>query len=101
MRGRICVRKASESYFERTMRSSVWQPTPIEQLALLLIGAGNARQPFAIGQLRGEVCGLVQLEVQRRGFLLRDFDGVVMVQFVADRAHVHDVLTWIQLARRE
>ncbi len=73
----------------------------VEQLALLLIGAGNARQPFAIGQLRGEVCGLAQLEVQRRGFLLRDFDGVVIVQLVADRAHAQDILTWIQLARRE
>ena len=73
----------------------------VEQLALLLIGAGNARQPFAIGQLRGEVCGLAQLEIQRRGFLLRDFDGVVMVQLVADRAHAQDILTWIQLARRE
>jgi hypothetical protein len=73
----------------------------VEQLALLLIGARNARQPFAIGQLRGEVCGLAQLEVQRRGFLLRDFDGVVMVHLVADRAHAQDILTWIQLARRE
>ena len=73
----------------------------IEQLALLLIGAGNARQPFAIGQLRGEVCGLAQLEIQRRSFLLRDFDGVVIFQLVADRAHAQDILTWIQLARRE
>src|SRR5260370_39244580 len=73
----------------------------VEQLALLLIGAGKSRQLFAIGQLRGEVCGLAQLEVQCRGFLLRDFDGVVMVQLVADRANAELRLTWSQLARRE
>src|SRR5215510_13420138 len=38
---------------------------------LLLIAAGKARKPFAVGELSGEIFGLAELEVEFRT-LLRD-----------------------------
>ena len=40
----------------------------IEQLRLLILGAGDAHHPLGVGELAGEIPGLLQLDVGRRGF---------------------------------
>src|SRR6185295_18615106 len=37
-----------------------------EQLRLLVLGAGYAHQPLGVGELAGEILGLLQLDVGRR-----------------------------------
>ena len=59
----------------------------VEQLPLLRVGTGNAGEPFAVRQLRGEVGRLAEFYVDGRGLLLGDLDGLRCVELIADRAH--------------
>ena len=58
----------------------------IEEHALARIVARNAVDPFGVRELRGEVLGLAKLEIERGGFLRRDFDALVIVEAVSDGA---------------
>ena len=73
----------------------------IEQLTFLLVGTGNACQPFAVRQLRGEIFGLTQLEIDCCRLLFCDLDCLVGVEVIADRAHSQGILTRCQFTGRE
>jgi hypothetical protein len=65
----------------------------IEQLPFLLVGTGDACQPFAVRQLRGEIFGLTQLEIDCCCLLFCDLDCPMGVEVIADRAHSQGILT--------
>ncbi len=73
----------------------------IQQHRLLLVGAGNAEQPLRIGELDGEVPGLLELEVGGRRGLGRDVGLVRTVEQIADRADLDRVLPRLQPAGGE
>ena len=73
----------------------------IEQLTFLLIGTGDACQPFAVRQLRGEIFGLTQLEIDCCCLLFCDLDCGVGVEVIADRTHSQGIVTRYQFTRRE
>ena len=68
---------------------------------LLLVGAREAREPFAVRHLRGEIFGLAQLEVEVRRLLRGDLDRGRAVEIVADGPDADRVLARLELARRE
>ena len=72
-----------------------------EHRVLLLVGAREAREPFAVRHLRGEVFGLAQLEVELRRLLRGDVDGDRFVEVEADRANLDRVLAGPDLGGRE
>ena len=69
-----------------------------EHRVLLLIGAREARQPFAVRHLRGEVLGLTQLEIEVGRLLSSERDRGGAFEIVADGADADGVLAWIELA---
>src|SRR5439155_9676560 len=64
---------------------------------LLLVGAGNAGEPFAIGKLRGEIAGLVELEIGL-GAARRDLHRLRAIENVAGRPDRDRVLAGIDAA---
>ena len=69
----------------------------IQEQAFLLVGAGHARHPFAVGELRGEVRSLPQLEVERGGLLRGDLRSGRSLEVVADRADANRVAAGVEL----
>jgi hypothetical protein len=51
--------------------------------------------------LGGEVLGLVELEILRGGFLIRDLDRLGRVELIADRAYIQCVWSGREPVRRE
>ncbi len=58
----------------------------VEQLPLLLVGAGHARHPLAVRELRGEIVGLAQAEIAYQR-LVAELHALVVVEHVARGAH--------------
>ena len=67
----------------------------IEENALAGIVARNAVDPFGVRQLRREVLGLAELEIERGGFLRRDFDVLVIIDIVKSNKDTEKKVLWI------
>ena len=67
----------------------------VEEQPLLLVGAGDARHPFAVGELRGEIGGPLELEVERSG-LRRDVHGARPIEVVANGADADRVAAGLE-----
>src|SRR5207247_8602431 len=73
----------------------------VEQLRLLVLGAGETHHPLGVAELAGEVLRLLQLDVGRRGFSIRHGRLGRGADVVADRADVERVFTRLQAVPRE
>ncbi len=73
----------------------------IEQKFLVFVGARQAQQPFGIGELRGQIARLLELEVGFGHPTRRDVDRIGPVEIVPDGARLERVTTGLQSRRRE
>src|SRR5205807_466622 len=72
-----------------------------QQAAFLLIGPWDAGNPLAVRELRGEVLGLAQLEIDRRARVGDNGGGRRTIEVVAHRAHAQGIMTRPEPARGE
>ena len=73
----------------------------IEQRRLLVVGAGDAHHPLGVGELAGEILGLLELDVGRGGLLglhLRLGRGA---DVVADRADAQRIFARVEAVLRK
>ena len=73
----------------------------VEQHCLLLFGAGDAHHPFGIGELVGEIFGLVQLEIDIGGLLADDVGRGRRGEVVADGADGERVVAGLEAVFRK
>jgi hypothetical protein len=72
-----------------------------QQRVLLLVAAGEARQPFPVGELRGKIFGLAQLEILLRRLLRGHVHIGRLLEIVADRANSQGICAGLELGGRE
>ena len=101
MRGSVTLMKSSALVGRARHALERMAADAAQHRVLLLIGAGEARQPFAVRHLCGEILGLAQLEIQFCRLLRRHLDRGRSVEVVADRADADRILPGFKLARRE
>src|SRR6266550_3292211 len=100
MRGRVILMKSSGFWLERDSFERM-AAEATQHRVLLLVGAGKARQPFAVRELGGEIFGLAQFEVELRALLRDDVYVGRAIQVIADRADPQRILARLQLGCRE
>ena len=68
---------------------------------LLIVGAGKARKPLGVGQLRREVARPAQLQIGHRGPLRHDRRRRIALEVVPDRSDAQRVLTRLEPCLRK
>jgi hypothetical protein len=73
----------------------------IEQLSLLLIATGDTCHPLAIRQLRSEILGLAERQVQNGGLLIGNLHRLRWIEFITDRADAQAIRAGREPLRRK